>query len=173
MIKIKLFALICSLAILCGCVVIQKRRSQFPQKTKEINASSPVGSDSCPAAEKSLMGKNNLPSNLLVRKDVEVFLDIKTFDLDRDGKKEVIFLYRTDTQKKGVRIISLKDDIAKVVYNKLFDYSKLELKIKGADLFLLATPSKSRIRLNPKDIYLWNGEKFIMVGGCPYRNKVK
>lgn len=95
-----------------------------------------------------------------VRGDVLSFIDLKEFDADKDGEKEIAAIYNAGLNLRGVKIIKINDQLGRnVIFSKVFNTNDLRLKVSHGLLSLMVKDQySSGCGLNK--FYIWDGKEF-------------
>lgn len=91
--------------------------------------------------------------------DVLVFRDLQEIDLDKDGEKEIVAIYVTNTYSSGVAVVKFDNDKGRVIFERTFNTPNIKFEIiKGIPTIIL--DEKAEYSTLRRFKYFWDGEAF-------------
>ncbi len=92
--------------------------------------------------------------------DVIKFIDLKEFDLDNDGEKEIMAIYNAGLNLRGVKIIRVNSQADKtVIFTKVFNTNDLRFEARNG-LFTLIVKDQDSAGCGLNKFYVWDGKDF-------------
>lgn len=95
--------------------------------------------------------------------DVSVFRDLQQFDLDNDGRKEIIAIYATSANSTGVKVIKFQGDKGEVAFERVFDTPNVTFVVKKKPVLVVRKkgPAAGCSSKKSKTLYMWDGKTFV------------
>ena len=97
-----------------------------------------------------------------VTQDVKVFRSLQQIDLDKDGSKEIVAIYDTNTNVCGVKVLKDVNNQARIIFEHLFDDPNVKFEVvKGTPKILFCQPAQNTgYKVNRA--YSWDGKTFVL-----------
>jgi len=93
--------------------------------------------------------------------DVMVFSDLQYIDLNNDGTKEIVAIYKVKGGAIGVKVIKMKgNDYGEVVFKHIFSCLKVKFAVSGGIPAILTEENYPGTLRRLKKTYYWDGSAF-------------
>lgn len=92
--------------------------------------------------------------------DVMVFRNLQMFDLNGDGKKEMVAVYTTKTHTSGVKVMNLGDGKTNIIYAHIFNTPNARLNVINGMPEIISEEFDPFSGLRLKKTYRWDGKGF-------------
>lgn len=103
-----------------------------------------------------------LPAKKEILADVVVFKDLQQIDLDKDGDKEIVAVYATNSNSTGVRVIKTNKQKGKhIISEQIFNTSYVKFHLKNGTPSIIVRQPEYAAGCGLKKIYHWDGKAFV------------